>query len=57
MGLWKEPGHEIDGTDRHSDAEDDTGQHPLGIAFTKGKHQPADDNGHQTKTSGDWPGE
>src|SRR6266567_7670683 len=43
--LWKQPGHEIDCADGHADAEDDSGEHALGLSLTVGEHQSAHDDG------------
>src|SRR5262249_49364928 len=49
----KEPIHKVHGTDRHSDAKNDSGQCAFGLPFAKGEHQPANDNGHQAEAARD----
>src|SRR5579885_1514859 len=45
-GSGKEPGHEIDGTNGHSDAEDDAGHGAFRSALAKGENQSAHDDSH-----------
>jgi hypothetical protein len=45
--LREKPSHEAHRTYRHADAEDDSSEHALGIAFAKGEHQTADHDGDQ----------
>jgi len=57
-GLSREkPTHERHGANRHADAEDDPSEHPLGIAFTEGEHEPAHDDGDEAKAPSDGAGE
>src|SRR5258708_38738972 len=47
---WKEPGHEVDGTDCHTYAEHDPGEGLLGLAFAVSEHQSSDHDRDQAKT-------
>src|SRR5207244_7786038 len=54
--LREKPGHEIHGPDRHPDAENDAGEHPLGLSFAKSKHKAAHHDGDQAEAPGNRTG-
>src|ERR1700746_1271006 len=53
----KEPRHEVDGSDRHANAEEDPGEDTLRAAFTEGESQPGYNNGDEGQSAGDGAGE
>jgi hypothetical protein len=49
----EEPGHKVDGTDGHADAEDHAGEGAFGPAFSESKHEASYHDGDEREARGD----
>jgi hypothetical protein len=57
LGSREEPSHEVDGADRHADAEDNPGKGSFAAAFAESENETANHYGDEREARGDRAGE